>query len=104
MAARPFESARLWQPWSFRAITGADWSSVLQSWAAILDAVFIATIAILLNISIEVLPDRDLETNDELQAAGTLNVVSGALGGTPYHALSLTALADRMKVDVALRG
>ena len=79
MAARPFESARLWQPWSFRAITGADWSSVLQSWAAILDAVFIATIAILLNISgSEVVLDRDLETNDELQAAGTLNVVSGA--------------------------
>ena len=102
----PFESARLWQPWSFRAITGADWSSVLQSWAAILDAVFIATIAILLNISgSEVLLDRDLETNDELQAAGMLNVVSGALGGVPaYHALSLTALADRMKVDARAAG
>ena len=79
---------------------------VLQSWAAILDAVFIATIAILLNISgSEVLLNRDLETNDELQAAGTLNVVSGALGGVPaYHALSLTALADRMKVDARAAG
>ena len=42
---------------------------------------------------------RDLDTNEELRDAGVLNVVSGALGGIPgYHALSLTALAERMSV------
>ena len=36
---------------------------------------------------------------------GVLNVVSGALGGIPgYHALSLTALAERMRVDARAAG
>ena len=36
---------------------------------------------------------------------GSLNVVSGALGGIPgYHALSLTALAARMNVDARAAG
>ena len=37
--------------------------------------------------------------------AGLLNVISGALGGIPgYHALSLTALAERMNVDARVAG
>jgi SulP family sulfate permease len=102
----PFESVRLWQPWTFRAITGADWSAVLSQWAGIATAVFVATIAILFNISgTEVVLHRDLDTNRELRDAGVLNVVSGALGGIPgYHALSLSALAERMSVDARVAG
>jgi sulfate permease, SulP family len=102
----PFESARLWQPWTVRAITGADWLSVLGSWAGILTAVFVATIAVLFNISgTELVLDRDLDTDRELRDAGVLNVISGALGGIPgYHALSLTALAERMRVDARAAG
>jgi SulP family sulfate permease len=102
----PFESTRLWQPWTFRALTGADWSSVLSQWAGIATAVFVATIAILFNISgTEVVLHRDLETNRELRDAGLLNVVSGALGGIPgYHALSLTALAERMSANARVAG
>ena len=97
----PFESARLWQPWTLRALSGADWSGVLSQWAGIATAVFVATIAILFNISgTEVVLRRDLDTNRELRDTGVLNVISGALGGIPgYHALSLTALADRMSVN-----
>jgi sulfate permease, SulP family len=102
----PFESARLWQPWTLRAITGADWSAVLSQWAGIATAVFVATIAILFNVSgTEVVLHRDLDTNQELRDAGVLNVVSGALGGIPgYHALSLTALAETMSVDARVAG
>jgi sulfate permease, SulP family len=102
----PFESARLWEPWTLRAITGADWSAVLSQLAGILTAVFVATIAILFNVSgTEVVLHRDLETNQELRDAGVLNVISGALGGIPgYHALSLTALAERMSVDARVAG
>jgi sulfate permease, SulP family len=102
----PFESARLWQPWTLRALTGADWSAVLGQWAGIGTAVFVATIAILFNISgTEVVLHRDLETNRELRDAGVLNVISGALGGIPgYHALSLTALAERMSVSAKVAG
>jgi SulP family sulfate permease len=102
----PFESARLWQPWTFRALGGADWSSVLAQWTAILSAVLVGSIAILFNISgTEVVLHRDLDTNRELRDAGVLNVVSGALGGIPgYHALSLTALAERMSVNARTAG
>ena len=67
---------------------------------------FVATLAILFNISgTELVLDRDLDTNKELRDAGVLNVVSGALGGIPgYHALSLTALAERMRVDARAAG
>ena len=71
-----------------------------------LTAVFVAVIAILFNISgTEVVLNRDLDTNEELRNAGVLNVISGALGGIPgYHALSLTALAERMNVDARVAG
>ncbi|MFI5393655.1 MAG: SulP family inorganic anion transporter, partial [Myxococcota bacterium] len=75
----PFESARLWQPWTFRALGGADWSAVLGQAAAIATAVLVAAIAILFNISgSEVVLHRDLDTNQELRDAGVLNVISGA--------------------------
>jgi SulP family sulfate permease len=67
----PFESVRLWQPWTFRALGGADWSAVLAQWTGILTAVFVAVIAILFNISgTEVVLNRDLDTNEELRNAG----------------------------------
>ncbi|MGZ5212955.1 MAG: SulP family inorganic anion transporter [Actinomycetota bacterium] len=102
----PFESAQLWQPWTFRALGGADWSAVLGQWTGIVTAVLVAAIAILFNISgTEIVLHRDLDTNRELRDAGVLNVVSGALGGIPgYHALSLSALAERMSVDARAAG
>ncbi len=101
-----FDAGILWQTWTLSAIGGADWLSVLESWAGIVTAVFVATFAILFNISgTELVLDRDLDTNQELRDAGVLNVVSGALGGIPgYHALSLTALAERMRVDARAAG
>ena len=101
----PLESAR-WQPWTLRALSTADWSAVLGQWAGIATAVFVAVIAILFNVSgTEVVLHRDLDTNRELRDAGFLNVISGALGGIPgYHALSLTALAQRMSVDARVAG
>ena len=96
-----FDSVILWQPWTLKAIGGADWLSVLESWAGVLTAVFVATVAILFNISgSERVLDRDLDTNRELRDAGVLNVLSGALGGIPgYHSLCFTELAKRMHVN-----
>ncbi|HET9250277.1 MAG TPA: SulP family inorganic anion transporter [Actinomycetota bacterium] len=101
-----FDRVILWRTWSFSAVGGADWLSVLESWAAIVATVLVATLAILFNISgSELVLDRDLDTNQELRDAGVLNVVSGALGGIPgYHALSATALAGHMKVDARAAG
>src|SRR5262249_16198025 len=97
----PFETSRLWQPWTARAITGADWATVAKLWPVIATAIFVATLALLFNIEgSEGVIDHELDTNVELRDGGGLNVVSGLLGGIPgYHALSLTALATRMNVD-----
>ncbi len=87
-----FDSVILWKTWTLEALGGADWLSVLESWAGIVTAVFVATFAILFNISgTELVLDRDLDTNQEMRDAGVLNVVSGALGGIPgYHAPSVS--------------
>jgi SulP family sulfate permease len=102
----PSETAQPWHAWTLRALGGADWLSVLDSWAGIVTAIFVATFALLFNISgTELVLDRDLDTNQEVRDAGVLNVVSGVLGGIPgYHALSLTALATRMRVDARAAG
>ena len=102
----PYRSGWLFQPWTFRALTGADWWAVLGQAAGIVTVVFVAVIGVLFNISgTEILLDRDLDANTELRDAGLLNVVSGAFGGIPgYHALSLTTLADRMNVDARAAG
>jgi SulP family sulfate permease len=102
----PFKTARLWQPWTLRALGGADWKAVLGQWTGIATAVLVAAIAILFNISgTEIVLHRDLDTNVELRDAGFLNVITGALGGIPgYHALSLTALAERMSVNARTAG
>jgi sulfate permease, SulP family len=102
----PSDTPQPWHPWTLEAIAGADWLSVLALWARIGTAVFVATMAALFNINgSELVLDRDLDTNQEMRDAGVLNVVSGALGGIPgYHALSLTALAARMRVDARAAG
>ena len=102
----PFTSVRLWQPWTFRAISYADWSAVIGQAAGIVTAVFVAVIAFLFNVSgVEQLLDTNLDSNRELRDGGVLNVISGALGGIPsYHALSLTSLAVQMNVDARFAG
>jgi SulP family sulfate permease len=102
----PFRSARLWEPWTLRAITGADWWTVLEQGLGIVAAVFVAAIAALFNIGeTERILGRDLDTNEELRDAGSLNFVSGALGGIPgYHALGFASLANRMNVDARTAG
>jgi SulP family sulfate permease len=97
----PFDSTRLWQPWSLRALTGADWSAVIGQAAGIATAVFVAVIACLFNVGgVELLLHTDLDSNEELRDAGWVNAVSGLFGGLPgYHALSLTSLAQQMAVD-----
>ena len=99
----PFRAARLWQPWTYRALTssGTDWSAVFHEIPGMATAVFVAVIGCLFNVGgAELLLHRDLDSNQELRDVGLLNIVSGLFGGIPgYHALSLTALAKQMDVD-----
>jgi sulfate permease, SulP family len=101
-----FDEAQPWEPWTLRALTGADWLAVLEQWAGIAAVVLVSVVVILFNISgTELVLRRDLDTNEELRDAGVLNVVSGAFGGIPaYHALSMSALGEDMRVDARRAG
>jgi SulP family sulfate permease len=101
-----FDSSRLWEPWTFRALQHADWMAVLGQGAGIAATVLVASVAVLFNLAgTEVLLDRDLDTNRELRDAGALNAISGAAGGIPaFHALGLTSLTGRMRANARTAG
>jgi SulP family sulfate permease len=102
----PFESTRLLEPWTLRALSGADWGMVAGQGANIATAVFVAVIASLINVTgLEVSMRTDLDNNQELRDAGLANLVSGPVGGIPgYHAVSLTSLARQMDVGAREAG
>jgi SulP family sulfate permease len=87
----------LFDPLSLEALTRADWAALLGQFPSVLALLLVAVVALLLNTSgIELIMGRDTDLNRELQAAGLANV-AGATGGglVGFHALSLTALAQR---------
>jgi SulP family sulfate permease len=102
----PYDTGKVWEPWAARAVQHADWMAVLRQAAGVVAAVFIAVIGVSFNVNAtEIVLHRDLDTNRELRDVGLLNVVSGAIGGTPgYHALSFTSLARRMSVNARIAG
>ena len=96
----------LWEQWTMRAVTFADWSAVLDQGAGIATAVLVAVMACLFNVGgVELLLRTDLDSNKQLRAAGLVNVASGVFGGLPgYQALSLSALAQQMAADGRVAG
>jgi SulP family sulfate permease len=102
----PFPTARLWTWWPGRVVTGADWGAIVRQVGGIATAVFVCAMATLLNVSgIELMLRRDLDSGEELRAAGLANVAAGVAGGTPgFHALSLTSLAYRLDASARHSG
>ena len=70
----PFLSNRLWEPSAFRAFEAgaADWTAVFHQAAGIGTAIFVALMACLFNVGgVELLLDRDLDSDRELRDAGS---------------------------------
>jgi SulP family sulfate permease len=97
----PFEAEFLWQPWTARALGGADWLAVVESWAQIVTAILVIAVVFPFQVmSAEVATGRPLEPDRELRDAGVATLAAGVLGGMPgFHALGVTSLAARMGVD-----
>jgi SulP family sulfate permease len=95
----PFDSTRLLEPWTLRAVSGADWAAVLGAWAGIAVAIFVALIAMSFAVNgSETVLARDLDANEELRDAGLANIVAGAVGATAgYHTIGATSLARSMR-------
>jgi SulP family sulfate permease len=87
----------LWDPSTLRVFTKADWATVLKELPKIVTIPLVAVLALLLNASgIELARREDADLNRELRWAGLSNVLASGLAGIPgFHALSLTALAQR---------
>jgi SulP family sulfate permease len=96
----PLESTTRFQVWTVRSLTEADWSAVIGQAGGIATAVFVAVIASLFNVTgVELMLRTDLDSNRELRDVGVVNLISGPFGGIPgYHAVSLTSLAQQMRV------
>jgi sulfate permease, SulP family len=96
----------LWRPWSVTRFGDVDWSAIASQIPNIATIVILSALALLLNASgIELAVGRDLDLNRELVAAGAANLVAGSGGGmVGFHALSLTALADKMGARSRLVG
>ena len=91
------QMALVWQPITPELLASVDWQIVLLQWDKIATIIFISVIGMLLNVSgIETMARRDIDFDRELKVAGLANLVSGFSGGpVGYHALSLSALANR---------
>jgi sulfate permease, SulP family len=87
----------LWDPSTLRVFTKADWTMVVRELPKILTIPLVAVLALLLNASgIELARRRDADLNRELRVAGLGNLLASGAAGVPgFHALSLTALAQR---------
>lgn len=102
----PFPQAGLWRPWSVEALGRADWGAVIAQAPGMATVLVLGVLTLLLNTSgIELATQRDIDLNRELRAAGVANVAAG-LGGGPvgFHALSLTALAQRAGARTRVTG
>ncbi len=95
----PFATDRLLEPWTYRAMAGADWWAILHQSGAIATAVVVAVIACFSNVGrVELMSERDLDTDRELRAAGVTSLVAGLFGGIPSsHAPALTSVARGMR-------
>jgi SulP family sulfate permease len=87
----------LWDPSTLRVFTKADWATVLRELPKVITIPLVAVLALLLNASgIELARKQDADLNGELRAAGLSNLLASGMAGIPgFHALSLTALAQR---------
>jgi SulP family sulfate permease len=95
----PFATDRLLEPWTYRALAGADWWAILKQSGSIATAVVVAVIACFSNVGrVELMSEKDLDTDRELRAAGATSLVAGPFGGIPSsHAPMLTSLARGMR-------
>jgi SulP family sulfate permease len=96
----------LWNPIPFSMLARVHWDTIRGQIGTIGIIAIISAISMLLNISgIELMSNRDMDLEHELKIAGLANLAAG-LGGSPagYHALSLTALNDRIGSKSRLAG
>lgn len=103
-AASPVKITELYQQFDFGAV---HWSVLLSQWWYLILLALLTPIGLLLNASsIEILSKKNVDFNYELKITGLANTVSSAVGAgiIGYHAVSLSALNQRLSDDTRIIG
>lgn len=102
----PFPSGGLWQPLVPSDLAHVQWTAILGQAGNLASILLVSVVSLLLNASgVELVIERDLDLNRELEAAGVGNLLAGLLGGpVNYHALTDTALNYRLSRGSRLAG
>lgn len=102
----PFPTETLWHPPTVAMLQQVRWDAILAQSGTLGIVVLISLLAYLLYATgLELVMQRDVRLNREMQVVGVANLVGG-LGGGPvgYQALSLSTLSYRMTPGVRLTG
>lgn len=102
----PFPAETLWHLPTAAMFQQVQWDAILAQSGTLLIVVLISLLAFLLYATgLELVMQRDVRLNREMQVVGVANLLGG-LGGGPvgYQALSLSTLSYRMTPGVRLTG
>ncbi|UBF30414.1 cyclic nucleotide-binding domain-containing protein (plasmid) [Kovacikia minuta CCNUW1] len=93
----PFPENHSWKPFSAMVLTQANWSAIVPQLGSIAALMLITALSLLLiSSSLELITERDMDLNRELEATGIACLLSGLLGGmVGSHAIT-SMLVEKM--------
>ena len=102
----PFPDGGLWHPLGLSDLAHVQWTAILGQAGNLASILLVSVVSLLLNASgIELIIERDLDLNRELETVGVGNLLAGMLGGAvSYYALTDIALNYRISRGSRLAG
>ena len=101
-----FASGGLWKPLTVSDLGWVQWSAILSHWGLIVSLMLVSLLSLVLsNSGIELVVNRDINLNRELESVGMANLASGlGTGMTGNQALPSTLLVDKIGANSRLSG
>lgn len=101
-----FASGGLWQPLTVSDFGSIEWSAILSHWGLILSLMLVSLLSLVLsNSGIELVVEREISLNQELESIGISNIASGfGSGMVGNQALPSTLLVDKIGANNRLSG
>jgi len=101
-----FASGGLWKPLTVSDFGVVQWSAILSHWGLIVSLMLVSLLSLVLsNSGIELVVNRDINLNRELESVGMANLASGlGTGMTGNQALPSTLLVDKIGANSRLSG
>jgi len=101
-----FASGGLWQPLTVSDFGSIEWSAILSHWGLILSLMLVSLLSLVLsNSGIELVVEREISLNQELESIGIANIASGfGSGMVGNQALPSTLLVDKIGANNRLSG